>query len=189
MGCSCDWDRQRFTMDEVCARAVRHTFFAMFATGLIYRGNRLVNWDCALQTAVADDELYKETVQGQFWHLRYPVVDPPPGEPTHVIVATTRPETMLGDTAVACTAIRRAALREAIDKAREKLAAAGRRRKQRQHELDRAGGARVATLLPVLVQIAAMAKAGRTLLPAAHQPPDPAAARRLGGARARHPAA
>ena len=57
MGCSCDWDRARFTMDAVCARAVRHTFFKMFRDGLIFRGNRLVNWDCALQTAVADDEL------------------------------------------------------------------------------------------------------------------------------------
>ena len=57
MGCSCDWDRTRFTMDPVCARAVRHTFFAMFKDGLIYRGLRLVNWDAALQTAVADDEI------------------------------------------------------------------------------------------------------------------------------------
>jgi valyl-tRNA synthetase len=62
-------------MDEVCARAVRHTFFAMFRDGLIFRGDRLVNWDCALQTAVADDELYKETVQGKFYYLRYPVLD------------------------------------------------------------------------------------------------------------------
>src|SRR5262249_48683303 len=72
MGCSCDWDRARFTMDAVCARAVRWTFFAMFRDGLIFRGNRLVNWDCALQTAVADDELYKATVQGKFHYLRYP---------------------------------------------------------------------------------------------------------------------
>ena len=69
MGCSCDWDRQRFTMDAVCARAVRHTFFAMFREGLIYRGDRLVNWDCSLQTAVADDE--RKVSTGHFWHLRY----------------------------------------------------------------------------------------------------------------------
>jgi valyl-tRNA synthetase len=102
MGCSCDWDRQRFTMDPVCAHAVRWTFFAMFCDGLIFRGHRLVNWDCQLQTAVADDEIVHEAVQGYFYYLRYPVVDPRPGEPTHVVVATTRPETMLGDTAVAC---------------------------------------------------------------------------------------
>ncbi|MDA1223040.1 MAG: class I tRNA ligase family protein, partial [Planctomycetota bacterium] len=122
MGCSCDWDRQRFTMDAVCARAVRHTFFRMFDEGLIYQGARLVNWDCALHTAVADDELYKATVQGHFWHLRYPVVDPAPGEPEHILVATTRPETMLGDTAVACHPDPGAALDAALAKAQEKLA-------------------------------------------------------------------
>ena len=101
MGCSCDWDRQRFTMDEVCRAAVRETFFRMFRDRLIYRGNRLVNWDCKLETAVADDEVEHKTKQGQFWHLRYPILDPKPGEPDFVVVATTRPETMLGDTAVA----------------------------------------------------------------------------------------
>jgi len=88
-------------MDPVCSAAVRESFFRLFADRLIYRGDRLVNWDCQLQTAVADDEVYHETVQGHFWHLRYPVIDPRPGEPAHVVVATTRPETMLGDTAVA----------------------------------------------------------------------------------------
>jgi len=101
MGCSCDWDRQRFTMDKVCTRAVRWTFFGMFRDGLIFQGDRLVNWDCHLQTAVANDEVIHATIQGPFWHLRYPVIDPKPGEPDHVVVATTRPETMLGDTAVA----------------------------------------------------------------------------------------
>jgi valyl-tRNA synthetase len=164
MGCSCDWDRTRFTMDEVCARAVRHTFFAMFRDGLIFRGNRLVNWDCALQTAVADDELYKETVQGKFYYLRYPVKDPAAGEPTHVIVATTRPETMLGDTAVAVHSDPARAMREAIVAQQQKLAAASDKEKEAaQHELDRLQ-ARERDLLPVLVQIAAMAKAGRTLL-------------------------
>jgi valyl-tRNA synthetase len=101
MGCSCDWDRVRFTMDEICTRAVRHTFFRMFKDGYIYRGKRLVNWDVALRTAVADDELVVETVEGKFWHVRYPLKDPAGGDPAHLIVATTRPETMLGDTAVA----------------------------------------------------------------------------------------
>ena len=98
IGCSCDWSRTRFTLDETCARAVRAVFYRMFRDGLIYRGLRLVNWDVHLQTAVADDEVYHETVAGHLWHIRYPVQDAP-GE--FVTVATTRPETMLGDTAVA----------------------------------------------------------------------------------------
>jgi valyl-tRNA synthetase len=101
MGCSCDWDRTRFTLDEGLARAVRHLFFKMFKDGLIFRGKRLVNWDTELQTAVANDEVYYEKIKGHFWHFKYPVIDPQPGEPEHVIIATTRPETMLGDTAVA----------------------------------------------------------------------------------------
>ncbi len=101
MGCSCDWDRVRFTLDEGLAKAVRHQFFQMFKDGLIFRGKRLVNWDTELQTAVANDEVYYETVKGHFWHVRYPVIDPEPGEPRYVMIATTRPETMLGDTAVA----------------------------------------------------------------------------------------
>ncbi|HMO14619.1 MAG TPA: valine--tRNA ligase [Pirellulaceae bacterium] len=101
MGCSCDWERTRFTLDERCARAVRQTFFDLFNQDLIYRGKRLVNWDTYLQTAISDDEVFNETVDGFFWHLKYPVIDSRPGEPEFVIVATTRPETMLGDTAVA----------------------------------------------------------------------------------------
>ncbi|MFO7899809.1 MAG: valine--tRNA ligase, partial [Planctomycetota bacterium] len=76
MGCSCDWRRQRFTMDEVCARAVRETFFRLFRDGLIYRGKRLVNWDPATQTVLADDEVEHEEVRGHFWYLRYPLVRP-----------------------------------------------------------------------------------------------------------------
>jgi valyl-tRNA synthetase len=102
MGCSCDWKRQRFTMDAICTRAVREGFFRLFRDGLIFRGNRLVNWDCQLQTAVSDDEIVHEKVQGHFWHIRYPIINPKSGEPLQVTVATTRPETMLGDTAVAC---------------------------------------------------------------------------------------
>jgi valyl-tRNA synthetase len=101
MGCSCDWERTRFTLDEMCARAVRETFFKLFKDGLIVRGKRLVNWDTHLQTAVADDEVYHETVKGHFYHFKYPVIDPKSGEPEFVHIATTRPETMLGDTAVA----------------------------------------------------------------------------------------
>ena len=76
MGCSCDWERTRFTMDEVCARAVRSTFFKLFKDGLIYRGKRLVNWDPATQTVLADDEVEHETVQGHFWYLNYPLAEP-----------------------------------------------------------------------------------------------------------------
>jgi valyl-tRNA synthetase len=104
MGCSCDWDRTRFTMDPVCAKAVRAAFFKLFRDGLIYRGKRLVNWDPATQTVLADDEVEHETVQGHFWYMRYPLVEPVEIEGKtieHVTVATTRPETMLGDTAVA----------------------------------------------------------------------------------------
>jgi valyl-tRNA synthetase len=104
MGCSCDWQRTRFTMDEVCARAVRAAFFKLFKDGLIYRGKRLVNWDPATQTVLADDEVEYETVEGHFWYLRYPLVEPVAVEGKrieYVTVATTRPETMLGDTAVA----------------------------------------------------------------------------------------
>jgi len=101
MGCSCDWERTHFTLDEVCAAAVRRTFFDLFEKQLIYRGKRLVNWDTYLQTAVSDDEVFHEAVQGHFWHIDYPVVNPQSGEPERVTIATTRPETMLGDTALA----------------------------------------------------------------------------------------
>jgi valyl-tRNA synthetase len=104
MGCSCDWDRVRFTMDETCAKAVRTNFFNLFADGLIYRGKRLVNWDPATQTVLADDEVEHELIHGHFWYLQYPLVEAVEidGEVIeHITVATTRPETMLGDTAVA----------------------------------------------------------------------------------------
>ncbi|MCC7145428.1 MAG: class I tRNA ligase family protein [Phycisphaeraceae bacterium] len=97
MGCSCDWQRQRFTMDPVCAAAVREAFFQLFKDGLIYRGKRLVNWDPATQTALADDEVEMEDIDGHFYYLKYPLAD----GSGFVTVATTRPETMLGDTAVA----------------------------------------------------------------------------------------
>jgi valyl-tRNA synthetase len=97
IGASCDWQRTRFTLDDVCAKAVRHTFVNLFKKGLIYRGKRLVNWDSILQTAVADDEVVHKTVKGNFWYIKYPLAD---GTGT-ITIATTRPETMLGDTAVA----------------------------------------------------------------------------------------
>jgi valyl-tRNA synthetase len=99
MGCSCDWERTRFTLDEVCSRAVRRTFLNLFRAGKIFRGKRLVNWDTQLRTAVADDEIYYKDIPGHLWTIKYPVADSPTGEVLHI--ATTRPETMLGDTAVA----------------------------------------------------------------------------------------
>ncbi len=97
MGASCDWSRTRFTLDPVCAKAVRHTFFKLFADDKVYRGKRLVNWDTHLRTAVADDEIYYEDTKGSLWSIRYPVAE----SDEFLVVATTRPETMLGDTAVA----------------------------------------------------------------------------------------
>src|SRR5947208_7614476 len=102
---------------------MQHTIFAMFRDNKIYRGKRLVNWDSFLQTAVSDDEVFHETVAGHFWHFRYPVIDPQPGEPTHVTIATTRPETMLGDTAVAVHPNPAAALDKAERELRERLGA------------------------------------------------------------------
>ncbi|MGI9607136.1 MAG: valine--tRNA ligase [Acidimicrobiales bacterium] len=97
MGASCDFERTRFTMDDMCATAVRHAFYMLFRDGLIYRGKRLVNWDPVSGTALSDDEVEMEDVQGHMWYLRYPLAD----GSGHVTVATTRPETMFGDTAVA----------------------------------------------------------------------------------------
>ena len=97
MGASCDFERIRFTMDEVCATAVREAFYRFFSDGLVYRGKRLVNWDPHTQTALADDEVEMEEVDGHMWFLQYPLTD----GSGHVTVATTRPETMFGDTAVA----------------------------------------------------------------------------------------
>jgi valyl-tRNA synthetase len=104
LGASCDWARTRFTLDPICARAVRVTFFKMFRDGLIYRGKRLVNWDAQLQTSVADDETYVEDTKGGFWTFKYPVKGEPGASATggqeFIGFSTTRPETMLGDTAV-----------------------------------------------------------------------------------------
>lgn len=97
LGSSVDWSRERFTMDEGCSQAVREVFVRLYDEGLIYRGKRLVNWDPVLHTAVSDLEVISEEEQGHLWHMRYPLTD----SDEYVVVATTRPETMLGDSAVA----------------------------------------------------------------------------------------
>ncbi len=97
MGASCDWDRERFTLDEGLNRAVREAFVRLYEEGLIYRGERMVDWDPEGQTVLSDLEVDREEEMGQFWYLRYPLAD----GSGHVVVGTTRPETMLGDTAVA----------------------------------------------------------------------------------------
>jgi valyl-tRNA synthetase len=97
MGASLDWSRERFTMDEGLSRAVTEVFVRLYEEGLIYRGKRLVNWDPVLHTAVSDLEVISEEEDGHLWHIRYPLVD----GSGHLVVATTRPETMLGDAAVA----------------------------------------------------------------------------------------
>ncbi|KTQ98273.1 valyl-tRNA synthetase [Aureimonas ureilytica] len=104
LGASCDWSRERFTMDEGLSKAVRKVFVQLYREGLIYRDKRLVNWDPKLLTAISDLEVEQQEVKGSLWHFRYPVegrnYDPENPE-TFVTVATTRPETMLGDTGVA----------------------------------------------------------------------------------------
>lgn len=102
LGTSPDWSRQRFTMDEGLSRAVIEVFEQLYDEGLIYRGNRLVNWDPVLHTALSDIEVLSEEEQGHMWHIRYPLADND-GQPTdeYLVVATTRPETMVGDTGVA----------------------------------------------------------------------------------------
>ena len=102
MGASVDWSRERFTMDEGLSRAVAEVFVRLFDEGLIYRGERLVNWDPVLHTAVSDLEVSAEVEAGHIWHMQYPLLTPDGEESDEVLtVATTRPETMLGDTAVA----------------------------------------------------------------------------------------
>lgn len=97
LGASCDWSRLKFTLDPEMSNAVRESFVKLWKKGLIYRGSRLVNWDCKLQTAVSDDEIEYQQQKGHMWYLKYPVKD----SSEFVTVGTTRPETMLGDTGVA----------------------------------------------------------------------------------------
>ena len=98
LGASCDWSRLRFTMDEGLSRAVRKVFVELYRAGLIYKDKRLVNWDPDLLTAISDLEVEQIETKGHLWHLRYPIEG---GDGAYIVVATTRPETMLGDTAVA----------------------------------------------------------------------------------------
>ena len=98
IGSSCDWDRERFTMDEGCSKAVQEVFIKLYEKGLIYKGSRIVNWCPVCNTSISDAEVEHEEQAGHFWHINYPVV----GEPgRYVEIATTRPETLLGDSALA----------------------------------------------------------------------------------------
>ena len=98
IGSSCDWDRERFTMDEGCSKAVQEVFIKLFEKGLIYKGSRIVNWCPVCNTSISDAEVEHEEQAGHFWHINYPVA----GEPgRYVEIATTRPETLLGDSALA----------------------------------------------------------------------------------------
>ena len=97
LGCSCDWDRERFTMDEGCSKAVLKVFKYLYDKDLIYRGERIINWCPHCKTSISDAEVEYEDQEGSFWHLKYPIV----GTDEFLVLATTRPETMLGDTAVA----------------------------------------------------------------------------------------
>ncbi len=97
LGSSCDWDRERFTLDEGCSKAVEEVFIKLYDKGLIYKGSRIVNWCPVCQTSISDAEVEHEDQAGYFWHINYPVA----GTDEFVEIATTRPETLLGDTAVA----------------------------------------------------------------------------------------
>jgi len=183
MGCSCDWSRTRFTLDDMCAKAVRHFFFKLFEQKLIYRGKRLVNWDSHLQTAVSDDEVFHETVAGNFWYINYQIDEDfflsqrhkgheekkpeslcPPclcEKLKCVTVATTRPETMLGDTAVAVHPDPESALDKAIDDLKKRIAAAPEKEKANlQAELDAIELRKTDGTLDNLKALAAMAQQG-----------------------------
>ena len=97
MGSSADWDRERFTMDEGCSKAVQEVFIKLYEKGYIYKGSRIINWCPICQTSISDAEVEHVEQAGHFWHIKYPIV----GEDGYVEIATTRPETLLGDTAVA----------------------------------------------------------------------------------------
>ena len=97
LGSSCDWDRERFTMDEGCSEAVLEVFVRLYEKGYIYKGSRIINWCPVCQTSISDAEVEHEDQAGHFWYINYPIAD----ASGYVMIATTRPETMLGDTAVA----------------------------------------------------------------------------------------
>lgn len=97
MGSSCDWERERFTLDEGCSEAVKEVFVRLYEKGLIYRGERIINWCPHCLTSISDAEVEYEEHDGHFWHIRYPLSD----GSGYLEIATTRPETLLGDTALA----------------------------------------------------------------------------------------
>ena len=97
MGSSCDWDRERFTMDEGCSKAVQTVFINLYKKGLIYKGSRIINWCPVCKTSISDAEVEYEEQAGHFWHIKYPIV----GTDDAIIIATTRPETLIGDSALA----------------------------------------------------------------------------------------
>jgi len=167
MGCSCDWERNRFTLDEGMSRAVRHMFFKLFKDGLIFRGKRLVNWDTQLQTAVSDDEVYHEAVKGHFYHFRYPFdfSEEPrrSDEPEFVVIATTRPETMLGDTAVAVHPDPAGELDRRANELRAELSSAATKDRIELEKKLQAIGERRETHLPQLVILSRMAHEGRKI--------------------------
>jgi len=102
LGSSCDWDRERFTMDEGCNKAVNEVFVKMYEKGYIYKGSRIINWCPVCNTSISDAEVQYEEQAGHFWHIKYPILNDDDSESgKYIIFATTRPETMLGDTAVA----------------------------------------------------------------------------------------
>ena len=164
MGCSCDWNRTRFTLDEGCSKAVRFTFFDLFRKSLIYRGKRLVNWDTELRTAVSDDEVVQKSIKGHFWHIKYPVISPKPGEPSHITIATTRPETLLGDTAVAVHPNPARALEKVEKDLFQKLKKAPEKEQVAiQSQIDEIAKRRD-TMLSFLEQLREMAEDGRKLM-------------------------
>jgi len=101
MGCSCDWSRSRFTMDEGLSNAVEEVFFRLYEKGYIYKGKRMINWCPNCKTSISDAEVEYKEEASHIWHIKYPIKDAQPGTADYLVVATTRPETMLGDTGVA----------------------------------------------------------------------------------------
>ena len=101
LGCSCDWSRSRFTMDEGLSNAVEEVFFRLYDKGYIYKGKRMINWCPGCKTSISDAEVEYKEEASHIWHIKYPIKDAEPGKPDYLVVATTRPETMLGDTGVA----------------------------------------------------------------------------------------
>jgi len=191
MGCSCDYSRERFTLDDGCAKAVRETFFKLFRDGLIFRGKRLVNWDTQLQTAVADDEVYHEAVKGHFYHFKYPLVAASDGAtkrrsdegnaggplvresllaptaggiPSHVHIATTRPETMLADTAVAVHPDPAGEMDKREKELRAKLEDASAKERPDIEKSLADLAERRTTHLPTLIQLRDLAKGGAKIM-------------------------